>query len=117
LTVNLETTEGQYIDSAKYTFPDPSQFDQPELMTPINKLLAQKDLKFVDATYNAEDGEMANYHWVLLSAKDADRLSAKYGSMKDWYARLPAQEEFDDEEGAEEEIEEPEPPKKQKARK
>jgi len=114
LTVTLETTEGQFVDSVKYKFPDPSQFDQPELMEPINKLLAPKDLQFIDASYNNEDAEMANYNWILLSAKDATRLTAKYGPVKEWYQRLPASEDFDDEEGTpEDDLEEPEPPKKQ----
>lgn len=113
LTVTLETTEGQFIDSAKYTFPDPSQFDQAELMEPFNKLLAPKDLKFVDASYTNEDNEVANYTWMLLSAKDAARLQTKYGAVSEWYERLPAQDEYDEE--GEEELEEPEPepPKKQ----
>lgn len=115
LTVSLETTDGTFIDSVEKTFEDPTQFDQFELIEPINKLLAPKDLQFVDASYTNDEEEIANYTWVLLSANDAQRLTEKYGPLTNWYERLP--QELYDEEGVEEEYEEPEPEKIEKPRK
>jgi len=118
LTVSLETLDEKPIGSTKYTFPDPEEFDQADLMTPINELLASKGLRFLDASWL--DSDTIQYNWILFPAKEGDRLEKKYGSLTEWWQHFPQREE--DEEGeegeegnveeAEEDYEEPEPPKK-----
>jgi len=121
LVVHLETTDGKNVESASYTFPDPEQFDQPELMEPVNTVLASKGLKFVDASYVTEDA--ASYNWILMPVEEAQRLTEKYGALPEWYKEF-VQDDEEGEEGAyeegmddldeEEEEGEPAPPSRNK---
>lgn len=107
LVISLETPEKKLIAKTEYKFPDPEEFDQSDIMDPINQLLKPKDLKFVDASWFGE--EVATYNWILLPAKEATRLEAKYGPLTDWYAEFPERIE-DLEEGEGEMMEEEEEP-------
>jgi len=98
LPVNLETMAGDLISSVKHTFEDPEQFDQQDLMQPINKLLESKDLKFMDASWVSEE---TLYTWLLFPVKDAKRLEKKYGSLSEWYQFFPEREAEEGEEGEE----------------
>jgi len=111
LMVYLETIDHKFIDSESHNFPDPTQFDQVDLIEPINRLLGRKGFKCVDASYFL-DAEVASYCWVLLPKEEAEQTVKKYGAFSEWYQYFPDSGE-EGEEGAEEEEEgEPEPPKK-----
>jgi len=104
LTVHLETTNGQQIMSTTYNFPDPNQFDQQDLMVPINELLStKKNVKLYDATDARYEDEIA-YTWIMMPKDDGDRLVQKYGAFTEWYEEFPLRN-MDEEEGFEEEEE------------
>jgi len=115
LTINLETMEGKSIGSQSHTFPDPEEFDQSDLIEPINILLKKKGITFIDASWFSD--EVANYHWLLYPSPEAERLEKKYGKLSNWYQYFPQRgdEEGEDEEGFEE-GEEEEPVSKKKSR-
>jgi len=118
LPMTLQDEKGNEIANTKYTFPDPQEFDQKDIMVPINELLAKRNLKFMDASW-LED-EVVCYNWILENAKEADRLETKYGKLTEWYKDFPQHEEEEGEEGEEgEEVEEAEiePPKRQEQKK